>query len=88
MYDNYQFFPLMTFLGKIIKIFYNRNFFENVIPTLNKEMEVLMLPSKRNQALMLKMYSITEQRFFLVKTYYKTSSYLEVKRGFSQKISR
>ena len=64
--------------------------------TLNKE--------RKNKASMLKTQLTTEQHVFLVKTYYKTSSYLElthsfpmhpfymgnewVKIGFPQKISR
>ena len=43
------------------------------MPTFNKE--------TKNKASMLKMQLITEQRVFIVKTYYKTSSYLEVKKA-------
>ena len=41
------------------------------MPTLNKE--------TKGKALMLKMQLTVEQRVFVVKTYYKTSSYMELK---------
>ena len=40
-FDNYQFFPLMTFLGKIIELYLQWGIFlENLIPTLNKEVKI------------------------------------------------
>ena len=39
-FDNYQFFPLMTFLGESIGLYLQWDYFlENLMPTLNKEME-------------------------------------------------
>ena len=48
------------------------------MPTFNKE--------TKNIASMLKIQLTTEQRVFVVKTYYKTSSYLEVKEAFRRRI--
>ena len=39
----------------------------------------------KSKGLMLKMHLITEQRDFVVKTYYKTSSSQEVKEAFRKK---
>ena len=49
------------------------------MPVLNKE--------AKNKTSILKMQLTTEQRVFAVKTYYKTSSYLEVKKTFRRKFS-
>ena len=64
------FFSLMTFLGEINELYLQYgNFLEKLIPTLNKVTE---------KCFHVKMQSITEQLIFVVKTYYKTSWYLEV----------
>ena len=65
----------MKFLGEIIKLCFFGKF-----NALNKE--------TKNKAPMLKMQLTTEQRVFVVKTYYKTSSYLEVKEGFHRSFQR
>ena len=49
------------------------------MPVLNKE--------TKNKTSMLKMQLTTEQRVFAVKTHYKTSSYLEVKKTFHRRFS-
>ena len=46
------------------------------MPTLNKE--------TKGKALMLKMQLTVEQRVFVVKTYYETSSYMELKETFDR----
>ena len=47
------------------------------MPALNKE--------SKNKASMLKMQLTTEQRIFVVKSYYKTSNYLKVKEAFCRR---
>ena len=39
-FDNFQFFPLITFLGEIIELYLQQsNFLEILMPTLNRETE-------------------------------------------------
>ena len=58
----------MTFLGEIIVLYWQ--YFENLMPSFNTDTE--------NKASVFKMQLTTGQRIFVVKTYCKTSSYLEV----------
>ena len=68
----------MTFLREIIELYLQQgNFLETLMLTLTKKM--------KNKALILKMQLITEQRVFVVKTYYKTSYCLEVKETFRRR---
>ena len=46
---------------------------------------IILNKETKSKGLMLKMHLITEQRDFVVKTYYKTSSSQEVKEAFRKK---
>ena len=71
----------MTFLGEIIELYVQYGIFvENLIPTLNKE--------TKNKALMFKMQLTTEQYVFVVITYYKARSYLEVNETFHRRFPK
>ena len=40
-FDDYSFFPLMSFLGEIVELYLQwNNFLENLKPTVNKETKV------------------------------------------------
>ena len=47
---------------------------------------IILNKETKSKGLMLKMHLITEQRDFVVKTYYKTSSSQEVKEAFRKKV--
>ena len=71
----------MTFLGEIIELYLQYGIFvENLIPTLNKE--------TKNKALMFKMQLTTEQCVFVVITYYKARSCLEVNEAFHRRFPK
>ena len=64
-FDNYQFFPLMTFLGKIIELYHRVIFLDYLMLIFNKE--------TKNKASILKMQLTTEQGVFLVKRYHSSN---------------
>ena len=58
---NYQFFPLMTFMGEITELYLEQvNFFEILVPISNKETKI--------QSFNVKDKLVPEQRVFVAKS--------------------